>query len=287
MNRSSGVNHERHFPMWRELFVAIVGGLVVLLVPTLLEWAVHRNDPPPPRQAEVVRNRETAIVEALRPGGREADLALLMGRPAASQLERDGFQRTVFVLDNAAVLAISDDDGRVLLTSVTSLTPAFHPTFRLDDGSVVQMWKSHPVDVQRRPSLVIGNVGANLAWYFEWTPGPDHSTNYRRGLYGYTNVYGEAAGDKFSVFTPFLFESDGRPREVMGMGIPHDVTEAKEVESGTAEAWAESPLAASFRARLPINTVAFQAADVDAMEAFPAAMDSEVWPYITVRTQVG
>ena len=193
-------------------------------------------------------------------------------------------RRTVYVLDHAAVLTVADASGRVLLTSVSSLDRAFKPRFRMDDGTEVVLWESVPSSVQRRPDFAIGYVGANRCFYFEWTGGPDHSTDFRQGLYGYNFLPDGVVQDgQFDMFVPFL-EGD-RPQD-FGSGsieLPYDVSEARVAASDYMRQWLGGPKAQSFRDNLLVNTVAFQAKEQGPLNVFPSPDESEVRPHLTAR----
>lgn len=170
----------------------------------------------------VARAREAKMVASLRPGGREDDLATRIGTPAVVVSQSHGLRRSVFLLKYSAILALSNAAGRVVLTSVTSLDTDFRPTFHMDDGSVLNMWASRIAEVQTTPEYAAGFAGANFAYYFEWTSGLSHATNYRQGLFGYSLVNPDQRDTTFDYFYPFWYAADRALSDAppIDMGLP-------------------------------------------------------------------
>lgn len=263
----------------------ILSGLFLLLAPPGWDWFSHRNDPAPPSDRAVALDREMSVIQKLRPGGRVDDLVLVLGRPAAAQSNDGNVQRTIFVLEFSAVLAVSDENGRVLMTSVTSLSTDFRPSFKLGNGSVVTLWTSKVGDVlttEPMPTIVLGNPG-NYQYYFEWTSGPSHATDFRQDFYGYIPMYVSRDG-AWELFVPFLFEPNG---DMVGAGesmeIPSEMKEATRLTPSQIRKWLTNPKAVTFREGMPVNTVGFQAAGVEALNAFPAVWSTDVIPYLEAR----
>lgn len=264
------------------VLVSVLASFIVFAGKNSWAWIERRNDPRPLSPSQAAMVHEAAMLQSLRPGGREQDLERLLGQPASLVASEGQFRRTVFVLKDSAVLAVSDSSGRVLLTAVTSLRTSFRPTFEMDDGSRLTLWKSHVAEVQEVPDLAVGFAGANFAYYFEWTPGPSHATNYRRGLYGYALLSNDPLDTGLNVFYPFWYAADRQPgdREAIDMGLPDS---AEDFRIAALNRWLALPEAQTFRDALPINTVAFQAQNVEALPVFPTVTDSEVWPYFRAR----
>lgn len=232
------------------------------------------SDPPVPSDTERAFAREAEIVSNLRPGGHAADLPILLGEPPVSRSVEGSYRRLVFILDFSAVLAIADRSGEILLTSVTSLQNDFQPTFRLDNGATVTLWRSPVTAVQTVPTRVAGFTGANSAYYFEWTPDISHSTNYRQSMYGYSLTGIDETGEALAAFAPFDFTRTDEDTDPTDMGIPESGADRN---YGLVRRWLSWRTAQVFRERLPVNTVAFQAAGVEPLSLFPAVRDSEAW----------
>jgi hypothetical protein len=256
---------------WVLLLVgALFGAIFGQIVPQVWDWAQHRNDP---SAEQVTMEQEMSVLTALRPGGQIADLPGILGVPSAEVSMEGHYRRSVFVLRDAAVLALSDKAGRVLMTSVTAFNTDFHPTFETPDGDQVTLWRSHIADVQSTPQTAIGHVGANDAFYYEWTGGPSHVTEFRQGFFGYSFA---AAGDlhdnSFDLFMPFIDSNTD-------LGLPYTVGETAGLPTNWMDSWNSAPAAKTLRSNLLVNTVGYQASDVEALPIYPAVYEAELWPH--------
>ena len=279
-------NRNRRLRTASPLANAVAAGVIAALIfggaSYAWNWYSQTFGPKAAMEVKQAQARERKIVQLLRPGGREQDLPTILGVPEVTTSKLDGYTRSIFLLEDAAVLAISDASGRVLLTSVTSLNMNFRPTFAMDDGSIVTLWISRAANVQKAPQLAVGFLGANFAYYFEWTIGPSHATNYRQGLYGYAMVDEDIQHKAMDVFYP-LNLAIGRiatDSEPIDLGIPELPGDS---QPRSLKKWLALPAAQTFRANLLINTVAFQAEQVEPLPQFPAVRDDEIWPYLDAR----
>lgn len=263
----SGWNHPWVLILMGALFGAIFGQLV----PQGWNWLSHLSDPSPD---ELALTKETAIVTGLRPGGRAADLSALIGQPPSEEVDVGKYHRSVFVLRDSAVLAVSDQTGRVLLVSVTSFNPHYRPTFDLPDGTKVRLWDTHIGDVQEGPQDAVGFVGARRMYYYEWTWGPTTASGNRQELIGWSDVVADTGDETYEAFEPFYDLK-------VEMQLPPRIGEAEsDLPTDWMSRWIDNPASTTLRRRLVVNTIGYQAVGYEPLPVYPAPDEGEVWPHL-------
>jgi len=250
---------------------ALFGAIFSQAVPQIWDWVQHRNDP---SEADLSMAHETAVLTKLRPGGLASDLPGIIGQAPDEELPEGSYRRTVFVLQDAAILAVSDKSGRVLLVSVSAFNPQYQPTFVLPDGSKVTLWKTRVADVQSEAQNAIGFVGASKMYYYEWTWGPTRPTNFRQGFYGWSFVAGDKEDSSYLAFAPFY-------NTMTTVAVPEAIGDSSaHLSANWRDKWFASSEAGTFRESLVVNTVGYQAEGYDPLPVYPAPDETEVWPHI-------
>ena len=108
-------------------------------------------------------------------------------------------------------------------------------------------------------------------YYFEWTSGPSHASNYRQDFYGWTLLAPEEGDPSPDALTRHGF---------MDTWLPATEKSEPLADPNALQEWIASKRGRALRRELTVNTVGFQGTDVESLSTFPAALDYEVWPYL-------